>query len=303
MNPPPCTLTILVARPDMPFLTHTVRHLVRTLQFPFHERILLIDTAPLPARCARQPGVGTLDELLAQCHELKAQGVIDRCLEIRHDDPKQRAIYDRHHAPTTRQTRDYRGCPSLGRVLGLEVPATDYVLHFDSDILLHCRPGFDWVNHGIRLLAENEDVMFVAPLPGPPTTDGALRPHSHDFRLDSRGFYRFPHFSSRKYLVDRRRLRALLPLRPRVASRKLWLRGLLRGESALEVWEVLMSQQLEQSKFCRADTSAPAAWTLHAPDHGAAFIEALPGLIERVERGEFPAAQAGDYDLRLDLWR
>jgi hypothetical protein len=301
MNPPPCTLTMLAARPDLPFIAQTIPHLVRSLNFPFQEKLLFLDTAPLPARYNNQPGVGSLDDLLRAGKALCDRGVIDRCVEVRHDDAQQLAIYHRHYAPAPAHTRDYRGYPNLACALELEMPSTDYVLHFDSDILLHCAPGFDWVSRAAALLVSHPEALFVAPRPGPPTGDGRLR--QANVGLDPGGFFRFKHFSSRRYLVDRRRFRTFLPLRPRAASRRIWLRGLLRGQSDLEAWEVLVSRKLGESAFIRADTADPQVWTLHTPDHGPEFIAALPQLILRIEEGKFPPAQAGDYDLRLDLWR
>jgi len=64
----------------------------------------------------------------------------------------------------------------------------------------------------------------------------------------------------------------------------------------------MMSQLLQQNQLVRADLAAQTAWSLHPPDHGPQFIAALPQLISKVESGWFPGAQAGNYDLQLDLW-
>jgi hypothetical protein len=38
-------------------------------------------------------------------------------------------------------------------------------------------------------------------------------------------------------------------------------------------------------------------WSLHPEWRSEAFYEALPGLIERVEAGDMPEEQLGDYDV------
>ena len=302
MSIPACTLTFLAARPDMPFIRETLPHLVRMLRFPFSERLLLIDTAPLPPRYDGIPGIGTLEEMLALGRDFIRTGVIDRIIEVRHTDPSQLAIYRSQHTRPVRHTRDHRGYPNLACALELALPQTDYLLHFDSDMLLHCAPGFDWVSHAIQLLEEHPDIIAVAPRPGPPTPDGSLTRQPAGHVLDPAAFYRFKHFSTRRFLIDRRRFRRLLPIEPRSASRRLWLESLFRFRSPLEAWEVLISRALEKSMFFRADTGGGEAWTLHTPDHGAEFLWALPRIITRIERGDFPPAQAGDYDLQLRLW-
>ncbi len=70
----------------------------------------------------------------------------------------------------------------------------------------------------------------------------------------------------------------------------------------LSPWESMVSWQLEKSLYVRADLDNPGAWTLHPPDHGAEFIAHLPEILKKVERGSFPAQQAGHYDLRLADW-
>ncbi len=42
-----CSLWMLAARTDIPYMMHTIPHLVRMSNFPFTEVVLAIDTAPL----------------------------------------------------------------------------------------------------------------------------------------------------------------------------------------------------------------------------------------------------------------
>jgi hypothetical protein len=64
----------------------------------------------------------------------------------------------------------------------------------------------------------------------------------------------------------------------------------------------MVSQRLSETGFMRADLASGEAWTLHTPDHGNAFLEALPRIIKYVEMGWHPSVQAGDFDLQLDAW-
>ncbi len=298
---PSCSLSILVSRPDIAFMRQTVPHLVRSMNYPFLDRLLIADTAPLSGSYARRTDIGSLDDLRACCAGLVADGVIDRVVEVDHKSATQRRTYQGHFSRRLPETRDYRGCPSIARVLSIEEARGDYVACFDSDLLLYEAPGHSWIAEGIKVFEQVPDVMFVAPRPGPPRPDGGLR-QGVEFQHDPRGFFKFNSFSSRDFLIDRRRFARLLPIEPGYVSWKRRLLSALTGASALQVWEVLVSEKLGKTHYFRADLDSPNAWTLHAADHGLKYLRALPGIIANVEKGLFPPAQAGDYDLSLDAW-
>jgi hypothetical protein len=300
------TLSILAGRPDTEFLGKTISHLVRACRFRFASRILVVDTLP-PGR--PQPPEILAEQnrrLLVECEKLRSSGVIDEIFELGSDPDFSREAARKHFGKPLREQRDYRGIPMLGWVYGMEKAKTDYFLHFDSDMLLHQSADYDWISEGRRLMEAAEEIMFVAPLPGPPTSDGALVQRTANYSVDPRGFYAFKTFSSRRFLVDRRRLQSILPITPAPipwnVSWKRRLRDLVTGKGALSQWETMMSARLQASPFVRAHLRSAKAWTLHPTDHGERFLRALPDIIRRIELGEYPPAQAGKYDLVPDAW-
>ena len=298
-----CTLSINVARPDVPFLRHTVPHLVRMCRYAFVERVLVVDPSPPHPRYTRDARLASLDELRAECAALRAAGVVDEVVDVDYAPARVRQITRKHFGRGLRHTHDYRGYPTYGLLDAYERARGDYFLHFDSDMLLHQAPDFDWIAAGIALMGARPDVVTVTPLAGPPSDDGTLRQRVAYTRDDAGGFYRFQHFTSRKFLVERARFDAFLPLVPRAVSWRRAATSVVSGKSPLERWERLVSERMIATATCRADLASPRAWTLHPPDHGPTFLAALPSLIARVESGDFPPAQAGDYDLRLEHWR
>jgi hypothetical protein len=296
-----CSLSILVARTDIPFMLQTIPHLVKSCGFPFQERVLFVETAPLSGVFRDRPGVGTLEQLRDCCDRLLREGVVDRVVDIDYSEATRQRIYRKHFGRDVRFTHDYRGASVFGFIYSLEALSGDHVLHFDSDMLLH-QQDHDWISEGMTLLRSCPDVMFVSPLSGAPRKDGTLHQRQVSYTHDPRGFYAFKVFTSRKFLVRRDRLEQMLPIQPSWVSWKRKLLGRVTGKSSLNVWEIMMSDALQSSKYIRADLSSPQAWTLHTPDHGMAFVEALPDVIQRIETGHYPPDQAGDYDLRLDLW-
>jgi hypothetical protein len=301
---PTCDLSILVARTDTQFMLRTIPHLVRTCSYPFGRRFLMVDTAPLGRRYGRKPGIGTAEDLQACCRRLVQDGVIDALVPIDYSPDARRRIYRKHFAGPMRQTHSHGGYPILGSIQALEESRADYLVHFDSDMLLHQDADYSWIGEGIRLLQENQDLIAVLPRSGPPSADGRLRQQEETgeaFEPDARGVYCFKTFTSRVFLVDRKRFDRLLPLRPRLPLMEL-LRNYLTSRSTMPEWETMVGYRLQETAFVRADLSSTRAWTLHPDDRGERFDAALPSLIDRVEAGQYPAQQGGYYDLQLDAW-
>ena len=298
-----CSLSIFVARTDIPFMMETIPHLVRMCNYDIFEKCLIIDTAPLSGKYKDRPGIGTLSDLRECCEKLVKQGVIDRLIDIDYSQETIKKLYRKHFGRFVRHTHNYRGYPIYGSIFAIEAVKGDHILHFDSDMLLHQNPSFNWIEEGIELLEKNEKVMFVSPLSGPPTEDGYLKQRGVEYELDQGGFYKFQDFTSRKYLLKKDKFDTFLPMEPAWISWKRRLASVITGKSPLWNWEVMVSQHLKKTGTLRADLASPYAWTLHTPDHGEEFIKALPQVINQVEKGSYPKEQAGDYDLDLNLWK
>jgi hypothetical protein len=298
-----CTLSISVSRPDVHFMMHTIPHLVRMCTYPFSERVLVIDTAPLPPRYHSDSHIATMEQLRDCCARLVADGVVDRLADIDYSEAFRRRAYRKHFGRPLRETSDYRGGgPLLGYVFAIEDARGDYFLHFDSDMLLYQATGYSWIAEALSMIQSHPDLLLLAPRPGPPSLNGRLRQHGAEYVRDPRGFFRFKHVTSRKFLMDRRRFESMLPLKPLHVSWKRRVRALLSDRSTLQHWEHMVTSRMAQTNFVRADLDSLNAWTLHTPDHGPAFVAALPSIIEKVESGWYPPEQGGDYNLQLQRW-
>jgi hypothetical protein len=299
-----CDLSILVARTDTRFMLQTIPHLVRTCRFPFGRRVLKVDTAPLGRRYRRKPGIGTAEELQACCNQLLQAGVVDAIIPIDYSRGCRRRIYGKHFAGPMRQTHSHGGYPILGSIQAVEESQAEFLVHFDSDMLLYQEPGFSWIDEGIKLLREHQDLLAVLPRSGPPHRDGRLRQQEEAgeaYQQDTRGMYCFKTFTSRVFLIERRRFDRVLPLRPRLPLVEL-LRNYLTSHNTMPEWETMIGYRLQETGFVRAELMSPRAWTLHPEERGDRFQAALPDLITRIESGSYPVEQGGYYDLLLDLW-
>jgi hypothetical protein len=245
-----------------------------------------------------------MEDLRACCAQLVQGGIIDVIAPIDYSPDYHRRMYRKHFAGLMRQTHSNGGYPILGSIFAVEESTADYLVHFDSDMLLYQAPGFNWIDEGIRLLQRHEDLIAVLPRSGPPAADGRLRQQEETgerFEQDPRGLFCFQTFTSRVFLIDRRRFERVLPLRPRMPFPEL-LRNYLTKRNTMPEWEVMVGYRLPEAGLLRADLSTRDAWTLHPNDRGDQFDAALPSLIARIEAGDFPPDQGGYYDLRLDRW-
>jgi len=309
-----CSLSIMVARTDLPFMMQTIPHLVRGCNFPFFKRVLVMDTAPLSGDKVNRPGVGTLEDLRAACQKLIDDGVMDEIMEMDYSESYRREIYKKHFGISElRLTHNYKGYPILGSIFAIENVPGDYIVHFDSDMLLHQQSGFNWIELGMDLLKRRDEVMFVRPFTGFPLPDEDQFHQTKSYDYDPEGFYKFSFFSSRAFLLQRSKFESLLPMPVlwRRFKRK-WLCKLppriltsinnWTGRGKLDSWEVIVSNKLKNVKCVRATLAHPQAWTLHPTQRGQEFISNLPQIIHRIERGEAPREQSGYYDLQLEYW-
>lgn len=292
---------------------HTIPHLVKACNFLFVERVLVVDTAPLSGDKVGRPGIGTMAQLRGYCNELLDRGIVDRIIDIDYSKAYQKRVYKKHFGTTLiKPTHNYKGYPILGTIFSLEEMKGDYVVHFDSDMMLHQAADYCWISESIELLKKRPEVMTVRPLAGPPAKDGSLH-LQNPLESDPDGFHAFKTFGSRVYLLDRKRFDEMLPfevlwwsyrkkplitLPPAIQT----LLNSIAGTGALGSWEKMFSKKLAKTSYVRANLSSRQAWTLHPKDRGDQFIQALPKIIAKVEAGWYPTEQAGYYDMHLKPW-
>ncbi len=294
-------LSLLTARTDIKWIEQMLRHIAGVHRNSVDEIVVFIDTAPLGPAYRNRPGVGSLFELRNILNTLRAAGVVDYIRDIPNSADVRKRIYKKYFGKDLKVTHNFRGYPVFGSIYALDSINADYVIHFDSDMLVHQQKGKNWVNEGKRLLQDIQDLMFVAPLSGPPRADKKLLQGGVSYK-EFATYYTIDNFTSRKYMFEKARFQKMLPIKPQYISLKRRIFQALTGKSSLWNWEIMVSSALKLGQFLRADLKSTYAWTMHTPDHGPNFVDNLETIIEKVERGWFPESQAGDYDLKLDEW-
>ena len=298
-----CTLSINVCLADYPFIEQTIPHLVRSCNYPFTEKMIVIDTAPMQGRYQKQIPLVTMKELEKKAHNLVKRGYIDSVVKVDYRPEISKPIMKKHLGYPIWETHDFRNAPIYAYLFAYEATQSDYFLHFDSDMLLYQAKDFNWIKTGIDYLSQNPDLLTVTPLPGPPSNSAELKQREVPYSLDPRGLFTFKVFTARRYLFNRQRFDSILPLPLSYISWKRKLLSYFTKRSAIERWEGMISNKLSSSNYIRADLASPKAWTLHAIEHSPKFIKILPQVISQIEEGNFPEEQAGEYDLQLELWQ
>jgi len=98
--PPSVSFTVNTCITDIPFIEQTLRHVFRSLDFPFSERLIAYDPGnPMGKYDSRRRGDPA--EILAIFDRLLADGLIDRVDTIPWDDEHQAAILKRQKESTS----------------------------------------------------------------------------------------------------------------------------------------------------------------------------------------------------------
>lgn len=198
------------------------------------------------------------------------------------------------------------GGPFYSYFFGLWAARANHIVHADSDMLFGGRDP-SWFADAIALLEARPDLLFVAPLSGPPRPDAALIGQkgweSGAVRRDEtvQAGYLFPSVSTRIFIASlsllRQRVGALDLIAPTPLQK---LRSHILGNPprAIEA-ESLLSRFMTANELFRLDVlgRGHGMWSLHPPYRSEAFYAQLPHLIEQIEQGQVPPEQRGRYDV------
>jgi hypothetical protein len=293
---------IFTARSDDAFIEHTLPSLIKLLEKSDSKITLILDTRHPSGVLGATLSQSDMDEITSKIKNLK------RNLKFEF----QRTSYDSNSIRSTnklqfnyphKETHCFRGYPIYGSFKQFLDTDAKYVLHLDSDMIFYEEPNYSWINEGIKIMEENEDILCVLPKGGPPSKSATLHQGTTRYQVDEkRGLYLFKNFTSRHYLIHRERFLSLLPLKPLWLSWREPVKSRLFGNGKMLCWEAMVEHALEDSDMWRADLMTNQAWSLHPGDRSKRFYQLLPQIIKSVDLSEFPEEQRGHFDLRLNEW-
>jgi hypothetical protein len=297
--PLPVTLQISLAPGDHRIAAELLAHQVNFWRPCVDEILLTIDTR-------RSRGRFGADWKNGRRRILEIAGKISgaRVLEVDYSREARHLVADEFFAGARVPAKDCRGGPFYAYFFGLHSARNDFVLHTDSDMFFGGTSAA-WLKTALTLYAAQPDLLFTAPLPGPPAPDGKLKqlsaPREHFGGVDG---YRFAEMSTRLFLFSRARFRErITALKPRPPEQRARIIALLDGNPAEELPEKLFSEAMSAQGLKRFDFAGPppGCWSLHPPYRSEDFFQKLPELISRIEKSDLPAVQLGDHDFNESL--
>ena len=293
---------IFTARSDLSFLKYTLPALFKISEKGESNVSVILDTG--------NP-TGVLGNSLVQRNLNETIQEIEM-IQTSHKFKLIKTQYDSHTIKETnriqlgfpyKETHCFRGYPIHGSFKQFSDTDSKYILHLDCDMIFYEAPKYSWIQEGMRIMEENEDILCVLPRGGPPTKDGSLHQGTTQYQVDEkRGLYLFKNFTSRHYLVHRERFLSLMPMKPLWLSWREPIKSRLFGNGKMLCWETIVESAISKSKYWRADLMTTDAWSLHPGDRCDKFQSLLPHIIKRINQGIYPKEQAGHFDLKLDCW-
>ena len=294
---------IFTARSDASFIDNTLPPLIKLLK-KAHSRItLVLDTRNPSGVLGSTLAHSNLNEITSKIESIQSNLNFE-FLTTSYNSKSIRSKNNIQFNYPHKETHCFRGYPIYGSFKQFLDTDSKYILHLDCDMIFYEEPNFSWVQEGIRVMEENEDILCVLPRGGPPTKDGLLHQGTTTYEVDEkRGLYLFKNFTSRHYLIHRERFLSLMPLKPLWLSWREPIKSRLFGNGKMLCWEAMVEHALEKSDLWRADLMTDQAWSLHPGDRSEEFYQLLPQIIDSVNRNEFPEEQRGHFDLRLNDWK
>ena len=214
------------------------------------------------------------------------------------------SLTNKHFGKPLKETKCFRGYPTFQSIKQFHRTTAPYILHLDCDMLFYEAPDYSWINDGVKVMEENDDILCVLPRGGPPSANGSLHQGSTLFQVDKkRNLFLFKNFTSRHYLIHRERFLSLLPMKPLWLSWREPLKSRLFNNGKMLCWEAIVEKALKKSHFWRADLMTEQAWSLHPGERTEEFYNILPTILNHVINNRYPEEQGGHFDLRLKDWK
>ena len=251
---------LFTARSDTLFIANILPHLIKLLEKADCKISLMLDTRDPSGVLASTLEQSSLLEITTKIENIQNKLNFDfltTSYDLRSIRSKNRLQFNYPF----KETHCFRGYPIYGSFKQFIDTDSKYILHLDCDMIFYEHPAFSWVQEGIRIMEENEDILCVLPRGGPPTKDGSLHQGTTPYQVDEkRGLYLFKNFTSRHYLIHRERFLSLLPLKPLWLSWREPIKSRLFGNGKMLCWETMVEDALTKSDMWRADLLTDQAW-------------------------------------------
>jgi hypothetical protein len=278
-------LSVNVYEGDMDFVDATYRHVLGQLAGRPDVQRLVVDRSTPSGRFSASSGERRLDACVSR---LLDEGLVDAVTDVDWGELAVRRTMERYFGDPAAPTRCSSGTPIYQYLAAIDACASPYLLHLDSDMLLHLGDGARWIDEGIDHIQQNRHVAIVTPEGGPPnatsTSDWIRGPRRTDHR---QRWHASEGVSTRIFLMDVQRFRSrAVPLVPAEPG---------------ETLERTLTHTFHLRGLERHSLNDDHNYALHPRRHNENHRRYLPGLIALVESGRAPYRRTGfRWDMRTE---
>ena len=298
------TLQISLAPSDWLHAQHILPHQLKQFAHQVDEVLLILDLHRSAGRFSEgwKERLPKLKSLIAQiCQEYSNTRLLEVDYSTQSISEVSKIFFNGKNIPP----KDFRGGPFYSYFFGLYSAQYNYIFHLDSDIMFGGGSS-TWIEEAVNLLSERSgsDILFCAPLPGPPTDDGTLRSQVGQSEPHYSTAFRFNFLSTRLFMVNRERFTAQIKHLPlQYASIYGIFKALIEGNYPYRLPEEILTESMLKNSLQRVDFLGrlPGMWSLHPPYRSQVFYDLLPQLIKKIESGDMPDQQLGDHDVNDSL--
>ena len=309
------TLQINLSPGDPNYARETVPPLIEAHKDSVDEVLLVVD-------CCRPQGTRIVDrerkfpkpefekdlgEIRSISSSFEEAGLVDDVVFLEQGDDIIDHISSKYLRGIISETHDFGGTALMSYLAGLEIPDTQYVLHYDGDMLLHQKDEYDWCKTAQGFMEDKSEAVAASPRVSPPFAEERQMgdaPSVHPGRPFEpvEGGWKNDWFSTRCFLMDKKKLAEYLPL----VQGRLFLETIV-GKLVRHAYprspEIMFFKRIGKSGGWRLNLSSTKAWLLHPNNKGEKFLELLPRIQSAISEGTVPTQQRGHANVDLEVWQ
>lgn len=294
---PHITLQISLAPSDYRHSKFLLLHQIRVFENQVDEILLTYDTHRSNGRFSINWKENN-EQMWDFLQELYASNAKIRLIKIDYSEKKVKEVANFFFSRNNIPAKDWRGGPFYTYFFGMYEAKFPDIFHIDSDLFFG---GLSktWLDEATSLYKKDPKILFINPLPGPPTANGKLYNQNSVSYNGLNNHHAFDTVSTRLYLVNKFRLADKKLKNIKTLKLGELIRAIIRKNPAYKLPEEFLSAHMQKHNFIRVDFEGQhnGLWSLHPPYRTPKFYDELPMLIQRIEKNDIPEAQRGHYDI------
>ena len=242
-----------------------------------------------------------LARIKAIAEKLLADKIVTHIYYLTPDDPIIGHLSKKYLNKLYQSTHAAGGTANMSYWAAIELCTTRYLLHYDGDIFLYQEKGYDWVQEAKSLMEKDNKIVISVPRLCPPPTLNIPSLHEGRPFKEYQSYWLNDWFSTRQFLLDKRKFETYLPLPVGKIKFKLLLRKYLKRAFPIDP-EILLFNSIGGRGGKRLVLKSTKAWIIHPLQKNDEFLKILPQILLSVEKGIFPLEQQGHEDILHDKW-